>query len=315
MRFTNLPFSPINKKMQKFNLKSKKLLTTAFLISSGLTILSPSNPVKATACPSASTVTSPNDFGDASSFVALSGGDCYGTPEKYGVTIYRMGLCSGDPSPSVGGAPDKSTCTFTFEKDDSIGEPKSFGASEEVALSEEYSSAPAVGTYKYAYIEIKNSFDIKAKYGPLADSDNTTYFTNGTSGSASTVTGATTTPGESDGYTATTSPLNTFFGEEGAEVCAATADESVTGGTINAYLLDSSDNLIADDDGVTECSGVTKLLGVMTLDDAVTITDSTTSLKATFTVTNNGTTIYYGGVAGGILFDSGPFSVTFETSE
>ena len=53
----------------------------------------------------------------------------------------------------------------------------------------------------------------------------------------------------------------------------------------------------------------------MTLDDAVTITDSTTSLKATFTVTNNGTTIYYGGVAGGILFDSGPFSVTFETSE
>ena len=244
--------------MQKFNFKSKKLLTTAFFITSGLTILSPSNPVKATACPSATTVTSPNDFGDTSSFVSLSGGDCYGTPDKYGVTIYRMGLCSGDPSPSVGGAPDKSICTFTFEKDDSIGEPRSFGASEEVALSEEYSSAPAVGTYKYAYIEIKNSFDIKAKYGPLADSDNTTYFTNGTSGSASTVTGATTTPGESDGYTATTSPLNTFFGEEGAEVCAATADESVTGGTINAYLLDSSDNLIADDDGVTECSGVIK---------------------------------------------------------
>ena len=301
--------------MQKFNFKSKKLLSTAFFITSGLTILSPSNPVKATACPSASTVTSPNDFGDASSFVALSGGDCYGTPDQYGVPLYRMGLCSADPSPSVGGAPDKSTCTFTFEKDDSIGEPKSFGASEEVALSEEYSSAPAVGTYKYAYIEIKNSFDIKAKYGPLGDAANTTYYTNGTHGSSSTVTGASTSPGDGASDEYATAPMTTFFGDEGSEVCAATADESVTGGTIRAYLLDSSDNLIADDDSVTECSGVTKLLGIMQLDTKVNITAATTSVKTIFKVENNGTSVVYNDTADGIRFDSGPFSVSFETSE
>ena len=301
--------------MKKFNFKSKKFLTTAFIASS-LTILSPSNPVKAEGeCPAASTVTSPNGFGDDSSFIALSGGGCYGTPEEYGVTIYKMGLCTSNPAPSsAGSAPDTSSCTFNFEKDDGVGETASFAAGGEVDLSETYSSIPSVGNYTYAYIEIKNSFDIKAKYGPLGDAANTTYFTNGTFGEAGTVTGASATPPSGE-YTATTAPMNTFYGENGEDVCVATGDETVTGGTIRAYLLDSSDKLIADDSNVTSCSGVTKLLGIMQLDDAVNITRSTKSVKTTFKVTNNGTTIIYDDSADGILFDSGPFSVTFETSE
>jgi len=308
-KFPNLYKSLIYKKMKKFNLKSKKLLTTAFFITSGLTIFSNSNPVKAQACPSADTITSPSAFGS-------SVGSCYGTPEEYGVTIYKMGLCTTDPKPTaVGSAPDISSCSFNFEKDDGVGEAASFAAGGEVDLSEAYSSRPDVGTYTYAYIEIKNSFDIKAKYGPLGDSANTTYFTNGTLGEASTVTGSSTTPTASDGYATTTAPLTTFYGDNGAEICSATAEESVTGGTIRAYLLDSSDKLIADDSSATECSGVTKLLGIMQLNDAVKITSSTTSIKTTFKVTNNGTTVIYDNSSDGILFDSGPFSVTFETSE
>ena len=314
-KFPNLYKSLIHKKMKKFNLKSKKLLTTALFITSGLTILSYSNPAKA-ACPDASSVTSPNGSGDATSFIALSGGSCYGTPEEYGVTIYKMGLCTSDPKPTaVGSAPDTSSCSFNFEKDDGVGEPASFAAGGEVALSDTYSSRPDVGEYEFAYIEIKNSFDIKAKYGPLGDAANTTYFTNGTLGQAGTVTGSSTTPTASDGYATTTAPLNTFFGDGGTEICAATATESVTGGTIRAYLLDSSDQLIADDSSVTECSGVTKLLGVMQLDTKVNITASTTSVKTTFKVTDNGTTVIYDDGSDGILFDSGPFSVSFETSE
>ena len=315
--FPNLYKSLIHKKMKKFNLKSKKLLTTALFITSGLTILSYSNPAKA-ACPDASSVTSPNGSGDATSFIALSGGSCYGTPEQYSVTIYKMGLCTSDPKPTaVGSAPDTSSCSFNFEKDDGIGEPASFEAGGEVALSEAYSSRPDVGEYEYAYIEIKNSFDIKAKYGPLGDAANTTYYTNGTFGAAGTVTGASTSPGDgaSDEYTATTAPMNTFYGDSGEEVCAATADESVTGGTIRAYLLDSDNKLIADDSSATSCSGVTKLLGIMQLDTKVNITASTTSVKTTFKVTDNGTTVIYDDTADGILFDSGPFSVSFETSE
>ena len=309
--------SKIYKKMKKFNFKSKKFLTTAFFITAGLTILSPSKPLRAEGvCPEASTITSPNDFGDDSSFIAAVDGSCYDTPEEYGVTIFRMGLCTSDPSPTTAGSlPNVSSCTFTFEKDDGVGESASFAAGGVVELSETYSSAPEIGSYTYAVIEIKNSFDVKAKYGPLGDADNTTYFTNGTLGSASTVTGVSTTPTASDGYATTTAPLTTFYGDSGEEVCSATAEESVTGGTIRAYLLDSSDNLIANDSSVEECSGVTKLLGIMQLDDAVEITSSTTSVKTTFKVENNGTSVVYDDVADGIRFDSGPFSVSFETSE
>ena len=315
-KFSNLYKSLTDNKMKKFNLKSKKLLTTALFITSGLTILSHSNPVKASACPDASSVTSPNGSGDATSFIALSEGSCYETPEEYGVTIYKMGLCTSNPAPSsAGSAPDTSSCSFNFEKDDGVGEAASFAAGGEVDLSATYSSRPDVGEYEFAYIEIKNSFDIKAKYGPLGDAANTTYFTNGTFGEAGTVTGASTTPTASDGYATTTAPLTTFYGDSGEEICSATATESVTGGTIRAYLLDSSNNLIADDSSVTECSGVTKLLGVMQLDTKVNITASTTSVKTTFKVTDNGTTVIYDFASDGILFDSGPFSVSFETSE
>jgi hypothetical protein len=44
--FSNLYKSLIHKKMKKFNLKSKTLLSTALFLTSGLTILSHSNPVK-----------------------------------------------------------------------------------------------------------------------------------------------------------------------------------------------------------------------------------------------------------------------------
>ena len=314
-KFPNLYKSLTYKKMKKFNFKSKKLLTTALFITSGLTILSHSNPVKA-ACPDPSLVTSPNGRGDATSFIALSGGDCYGTPEEYGVTIYKMGLCTSNPAPSsAGSAPDTSSCSFNFEKDDGVGEAASFAAGGEVDLSETYSSRPVIGEYEFAYIEIKNSFDIKAKYGPLGDSANTTYFTNGTFGEAGTVTGSSAIPTASDGYATTTAPLNTFFGDGGTAICAATATESVTGGTIRAYLLDSSGTLIADDSSVEECSGVTKLLGIMQLNTKVNITASTTSVKTTFKVTDNGTTVIYDDAADGLQFDSGPFSVSFETSE
>ena len=317
-KFSNFYKTLTYKKMKKFNLKSKKLLTAALFLTSGLTILSHSNPVKASsACPDASTITSPNDFGDATSFIATTGGSCYGTPEEYGVTIYKMGLCTEDPKPAAAGsAPDTSSCSFNFEKDDGVGEDASFASGGEVDLSEAYSSRPDVGEYEYAYIEINNNFDIKASYGPIGDSARTTYFTNGTVSTAGTVTGASTTPTTTDGYVTTEAPLTTFgFLEGGGQVCEATGEESVTGGTIRAYLLDSSDKLIGNDASVEECSGVTKLLGIMQLDTKVNITASTTSVKTTFKVENNGTSVVYDDVADGIRFDSGPFSVSFETSE
>ena len=330
---THSPINFFTKKMKKFDLKSKKLFTTAFFITSGLTIFSPSNPIRAEGvCPEASTISSPNGFGDATSFVSAVNGNCYGTPETYGVTVYRMGLCTSNPGPTSSGAsPDVSSCTFTFAKTD--GEPKSFAAGGTASLSEEYTLVPDVGDYRYAVIEIGNSFNIKASFGPL--SDGTTYYTNGTFGSFGKTTGGT---GTGTDYAETLAPLDTFYGDEGDNVCTGTASEVVSGGTISAYLLTAPDDpldtssygtLIADDPTIFPCSGVSRLFGVMDLgdDNKVSITSSTTSLTATFTVTNNGTTIIYdddgNGLATsdpayeaeGIGFDSGPFSVSFTTSE
>ena len=316
---TNLQIPLISKKMNKFNFKSKKLLTTAFFITSGLTIFNPSNPVRADgACPGASSFASALAFG-------ASEGSCYGTPETYGVTVYRMALCSSNPAPtSAGASPDVSSCSFTFQNTD--GEPKSFAVGGTESLSEEYSTVPDVGDYRYAVIEIGNSFSIQDSFGPLADG--TTYYTNGTFGSFGKTTGS---AGTGSDYAATEAPLNTFYGDEGAEECTGTTSENVSGGTISAYLLtapaDSTDTssygtLIADDPTIFPCSGVDRLFGVMDLgeDNKVSITTSTTSLTATFTVTENGSTIFYdddgnGTDSEGIGFDSGPFSVSFATSE
>ena len=243
-----------------------------------------------------------------------------------------MGLCTSNPAPTAAGeTPNVDSCSFTFA--DTDGEPKSFAAGGSESLSEESSLIPDIGDYRYAVIEIANSFNIKASFGPL--SDGTTYYTNGTFGSFGKTTGST---GTGTDYAQTLAPLETFYGDEGDNVCTGTASEVVSGGTISAYLLTAPDDptdtssygtLIADDPTIFPCSGVSRLFGVMDLgdDNKVSITSSTTSLTATFTVTDNGTTIIYddngNGLspsdpdyeAEGIGFDSGPFSVSFTTSE
>ena len=49
--------------------------------------------------PSTTTITSIADRGDATSFYALTGGGfCKGTPDEYGVTVYKMGFCTKNPA-------------------------------------------------------------------------------------------------------------------------------------------------------------------------------------------------------------------------
>ncbi len=90
--------------------------------------------------PSTTTITSIADRGDATSFYALTGGGfCKGTPDEYGVTVYKMGFCTKNPanptlgSVLVGSAPDYSTCSWTYEN--STGEAASFSAGGSLDLS------------------------------------------------------------------------------------------------------------------------------------------------------------------------------------
>jgi len=284
---------------------SKIISSTVFATSISLfsSLAIGTDKVKAQACPD------PSGLADANDFFNTTGGSCNGTPEDYGVTVYRMGFCSEHPGDTLvaGSAPVTTSCTWTYEN--TSGESKSFAAGGATSLSESYTSTPDVGTYPYAVIELSRTFNVKGSYGPLADG--TTYYSTDTHLVTST---------SSADHATTPAPMTTFYGPEGEEICAATGSADVSGGSISAYLLDSDGNLIADDNGVDECPGVDKLFGVMSLDSSVVITDATTGLTATFTVTDNGTTIYYDppaeeGGDGSIGFDSGPFSVTFETVE
>ena len=254
--------------------------------------------------PSTTTITSIADRGDATSFYALTGGGfCKGTPDEYGVTVYKMGFCTKNPanptlgSVLVGSAPDYSTCSWTYEN--STGEAASFSAGGSLDLSESFASAPTTGTYPFAVMLISKDFNIKGKFGPVGGK---TYYSTTTFQTSST---------DIDDYATQVAPLNTFGGDS---VCVAyTEGEAVTDGTISAYLVNSSGILLDNDSSLSECSGQEKLLGVMKMSSDLTISDATAGLKMTFTVTNNGMSVVTNSAGTDIFVDSGPFSVKFET--
>tara|TARA_A100001035_G_C27745686_1_gene483852 strand:- start:445 stop:1374 length:930 start_codon:yes stop_codon:yes gene_type:complete len=257
-------------------------------------------------CPDASstTITSIADRGDATSFYALtSGGFCKGTPDEYGVTVYKMGFCTknpGNPTGSsvlAGSVPDYSTCSWTYEN--SSGEAANFSSGGSIDLSDAYASDPAVGTYGYAVMLISKDFLIKGKFGPVGGK---TYYSTSTFEVSS---------NNISDYDTTTAPLNSFGGSGSCD--AYTEDEVVTGGTISAYLVNSSGTMLESDSSLSKCFGQEKLLGVMNMSSDLIISDSTTGLKMTFVVTNNGMSVISNREGTDIHMDSGPFSVSFET--
>ena len=246
---------------------------------------------------------------DPNSFYGLTGGFCRGTPDKYGVKVFKMGFCKKNPANPTGSSilegskPDYSSCTWAYEN--SSGEIADFSAGGSIDLTDAYSSTPASGTYPHAVMIISKDFRIKGQYGPVGGN---TYYTTSTFEKSST---------NINDYAITTAPLKSF---DGPEKCTATTEnESVVGGTISAYLLDSTGTILVSDSTNTgvPCSGMEKLLGVMNMSSDLTISSATKGLKMTFVVTDNGMSVITNGEAGSppteIILDSGPFSVTFDT--
>ena len=299
-------------------MKNKTLFNSLFftfsLIGSFFVIEKPLKAEDAPVCPDPSTTSISSvynmfDEEDPNSFYGLTGGFCRGTPDTYGVTVFKMGFCKknpGNPSGSSileGSKPDYSSCTWAYEN--SSGEVADFSAGGSIDLSESSSSVPALGTYPHAVMIISKDFRIKGKYGPIAGE---TYYTTDTWEESST--------NVSD-YAVTTAPLKSF---DGPEKCTATTEnETVVGGTISAYLLDSTGTILVSDsaDTGTPCSGMEKLLGVMNMSSDLTISRTTKGLKMTFVVTDNGMSVITNGEEGAppteIIMDSGPFSVSFDT--
>ena len=130
----------------------------------------------------------------------------------------------------------------------------------------------------YAVMLISKDFNIKGKFGPVGGK---TYYSTTTFQTSST---------DIADYATQVAPLNTFGGDE--ECVAYTEGESVTDGTISAYLINSSGIMLENDSSLSECSGQEKLLGVMKMSSELTISDATEGLKMIFTVTNNGIVLF-----------------------
>ena len=135
--------------------------------------------------PSTTSITSIFDRSDDNSFFALTDGEgyCRSTPDKYGVTVFKMGFCKKNPGNPTGSdikyseLPDYSSCTWAYEN--SSGEIADFSAGGSIDLTEAYSSTPALGTYPHAVMIISKDFRIKGKFGPVGGN---TYYTTSTFG-------------------------------------------------------------------------------------------------------------------------------------
>lgn len=281
-------------------MKLKPFLSLLATASLGISVLSPptaANAQTSSACPDPSLVTSVNTNGDATSFEALTGGGgtCSGTPDTYAVTVYKMGVCASDPAPSSGAA-DYSSCSITYE--DESGTSANFSAGTSLGLSESLSSRPDNGTYGYAVILIGTTFNIKAQYGPISDGSNTIFYSTSTS-TGWPASANTTGPATAEPVTANS------FGDN----CDSQDSLTIAAGTLTGTILDASGERIPDSSSASTCTGATYILGVVELSSPVTIDSSVSSLDATFTVTNNGTTLNIDN-SGGIIFDAGPFNVT-----
>ena len=282
-------------------LKISSAFISAALTISGIALVEGFNPnfVSAQAC-DASLWDDKDDWGSSQGF-------CSGTPSTYGVSVYKMGFCLSNPfSDGAGAAVDYSSCTITYQNDS--GTPMSFAAGTTLSLPSDGSSIPAVGDYGFAVIELGKTFTIAAEMGPFKNG--TTYY----SSSSWTSSGS---PGKTTGSAEQFDAEMTSFDPNTS--CQATSDPvDITGATLTGYLIDSSTALIADDTSVLNCSGVNKIVGVAALDSNVTITTATTGLTATFTVTNNGSSVYCDNSGEGcsnVMFDSGPFNVSFTVVE
>ena len=292
------------------------LIFTFSLIGSCLVLDKPLKANESPICPDPSQVnisgigTFDNDP-DPESFISLTNalganGFCRTTPDQYGVKVYKMGFCKknpGNPSGSAaleGSKPDYSSCTWPYEN--SNGEVADFSAGGSIDLSEAYSSKPALGTYSYAVMLISKDFRIKGKYGPVGGK---TYYSISEFEASST---------DISDYAATIAPLNSFSGP--TECTASAEGVPVVGGTMNAYLLDSTGTVLVSDteegspEIINPCTGQEKLLGVMNMSKDLKISRTTKGLKMTFIVTNAMSVMVEDDA---LVFDSNAFSVTFRT--
>ena len=284
------------------NIFSKKLLRSSSSIALGTVLLGLTtniDSVKAEAPPLCKdvltqTTAKQNIFSEDNTAVATKLNSynyyCLGSPDRFEVVIYEMGLCTQNPISGTPKAFNKASCVVSMS---SSAGTRADLAGKTVTLPPAL-GRPANETYTYAYITILNEFGLKGTV-----SLNGTVYCSGTRGGDI---------NSSSGCTAAnhTEELDTF--DEGFE--ADFGPETMpTGGKVSAILTDSSLTR------ASSASAVTRLIGVFETNSGspVVINDGVNGLEVELQVSDGGYGIGFNSSGIPEFFGSAPFKPVFNT--
>jgi hypothetical protein len=220
---------------------------------------------------------------------------CTGTPDRFELTIYQMGLCTSNPITGDPKAFSKANCVESMSTESGVTADLA-GTTVDLPSA---STRPANNTYTHAYIVIKNTFGLK---GSIKISDGAGGIHQYCSTSDGLSTNATTscTPVN---HTETLSSFDEIFSPDFGPA------EMPTGGEVSALLSDSS--LVR---ASTE-AGVERLIAVFATNEGspVVINDSVSGLEVELQVTDGGYGIEFDSNGEVYNFGSMPFKPIFTT--
>ena len=246
----------------------------------GTALLCSATPTKAAECSPSGTVSS------------LSS-NCTITPDQHFITVYEMGLCTGDPLSGTNFV--ATTCTATLTT--GTGGISVNIASTTTDLTGGTAIRPSSGTYEYAYIKMSNTFGVKGEY----KLGSTTYYSSSTGGS--------------DGSSATyfESSLHDF---DGGRTCTGSPTYTDTGtlsnGVYKARIATTAYVTASACDASSSTSA--RVVGSFKFNTPITISDEHSILQVSLKSNGTGMTVIPDTTDGTTVdsFDSGPFQPEFE---
>jgi len=243
--------------------------------------------------------------------VAANAG-CEDEPTSYGVTIFKLLLCTANPTaPIITAVADLSDCTTVFENPTGSAVDLSPGASINLTGTQ---ALPGLGVYTHGVVQMNNTFEIIAKkqfataYNGLgaggANNGNGVFCATITAADSAETGVAATDRSVCGNNTITagtlTESLTSFDSGIGAAFDANATVNNVggTGAAITAFLIDTNEFLATND------VDVDNLLGVVAFANPTNITAATTNIDISFFVTEGMSVSNDGGQ---MFLGSGPF--------
>ena len=230
---------------------------------------------------------------------------CTISPNSYIVKAHEVGICKADSNPFSLTALDTSGCAVIWRSNSGeLAELVSLQGSPAVyPLSDaDLEEKPPVGSYKYGYIIIDDSIQIKATLNLKDAQGNITETWHTTDGDLEY-----TNANRDQGYNASLGKqtgeaelvptrFGYFYDTSGDKVCSAAGFPLTDGSTISALLLNSDKktrSTITDttnnfNSSTKYCAGATYIGGVQTFDTPLEITEATSSFTLSFDTTDAG---------------------------